>query len=91
MNSNKDNATANTYYVNQPDSHGFTPLMTATCLRDGVTAMNITKLLVETVGLRDRIYHRGLTSRLAIAMATLQSCGLRSSGILVDTSSICDS
>lgn len=72
MNSNKDNATANTYYVNQPDSHGFTPLMTATCLRDGVTAMNITKLLVETVSLVQTIYPRALTSLLAIAMVTLR-------------------
>ena len=43
-------APAVSYYVNQPDSHGFTPLMTSVCLADTVAALNITKLLVEKVG-----------------------------------------
>ncbi len=44
-------APATTYYVNQADSHGFTPLMTAVCLSDKVAAFNVSRLLVEKVAI----------------------------------------
>ena len=49
INQQGGNRTAVSYFVNQADPHGFTPLMTAVCLSDPVAAMNITKMLVENV------------------------------------------